>query len=121
MKDALHGKLQVLVVAVDRSWVLSSAGGTDVLSGCKQRLDGFRLEHEQSGDRAQTGRHYLVATRRADPLDDIFAAQLLQIVRGLAGTVGGWALIAECANLIGQAEAVKPSGEADNAMTAPAT
>ena len=80
------------------------------LGGRKQRLDGFLLEHEQGGDRPQTGRHYLVAARRADPLDDIFAAQLLQIVRGLAGAVGGGALIAKCANLIGQAGGGEPVG-----------
>jgi hypothetical protein len=72
---------------------LPSAGGTDVLSGREQRFDGFLSEHEQGSDRPQTGRKGLVATRRADPLDDLFAAEFLQIVRGLAGTVGGWTLM----------------------------
>jgi hypothetical protein len=39
---------------------------------------------------------------RADPADDLFAAEFLQIVRCLARTVGGQTLIAGRANLIGQ-------------------
>ena len=100
-----------MVVAIDGSWVLSSAGRGDFLSSGEQRLDDFVSEHDQGRDRAQTGRHHLVATRRYDPPDDLFAAEFLQIVCGLAGTVGGSASV----------EAVKPSGETDNMMTASAT
>ena len=46
VKDALHGEPQVMVVAIDDPRVLRSAGGTDVLSGRKQRFDGFLSEHE---------------------------------------------------------------------------
>ena len=46
-------------------------------------------ERQQGGDRAQTGRDRFVASRRADALHDLFAAEFLQIVRRLAGTVGG--------------------------------
>jgi hypothetical protein len=102
VKDALHGEPQFMVVAIDDPRVLPSADGTDVLSGREQRFEGFVSEHEQGSDRPQTGRKGLVATRRADPLDDLFAAEFLQIVCGLAGTVGGWTLIAERANLISQ-------------------
>ena len=103
MKDALHGEPQVLVVAIDGPMGFAPPRvGADVLSGGEQRFDGFVAEHEQGSDRPQTGRKGLVAARRADPADDLFAAEFLQIVGGLAGTVGGWALIAERANLIGQ-------------------
>ncbi len=54
----------------------------------EQRLDGFVSERQQGCDRAQPRRDRLVATRRADALHDLFAAEFLQIVRRLAGTVG---------------------------------
>jgi hypothetical protein len=43
VEHALNGKSQALVVAVDRSWVLSYAGGTDALGGCRHRLDGLAV------------------------------------------------------------------------------
>ena len=33
VKDALHGVSQVVVVAIDGSWVLCTVGGGDFLSG----------------------------------------------------------------------------------------
>src|ERR1700733_3266536 len=102
MKDALHGASQVQVVAIDGLRVLSSVGWGDLLSGGEERFDGFVAKHEQSGDRPQTGREGLIATGRTDPTDDLFTAELLQIVGCLAGTVGGWASIAERADLIGE-------------------
>ena len=74
----------------------------DFLSGREQRLDGFVAKNEQGSDRPQTGRKGLVAMRRTDPMDDLFPAEFFEIVGCSAGTVGGWALIAECANLSGQ-------------------
>jgi hypothetical protein len=41
VKDAFHRESQVLVVAIDGSWILSSARGGDVLSGGEQRFDRF--------------------------------------------------------------------------------
>ena len=70
MKDTVHGESQVMVVAIDGSWVLSSMGGGDFLSGGEQRFDSFVAEHEQGGDRPQTGRKGLVATSGTDPADD---------------------------------------------------
>ena len=102
MEDALHGASQIEVVVIDGSRVLSSAGCGDFLSCGEEWFDGFVAKHEQGGDRPQTGRKGLVATGRTDPADDLFTAELLQIVGCLARTVGGWALIAECADLIGQ-------------------
>ena len=94
MKDALHGESQILVVAVDGSWVLSSMGGGEFLSSGQQRFDGLVAEHEQGSDGPQARRNGFVATGRADPLDDLFTAKFLQIVCCLAGAVGGWTLIA---------------------------
>jgi hypothetical protein len=50
MKDALHGVPQVLVVAVDGSWVLSPMGRGELLSSGQQRFDGLVAEHEQGSD-----------------------------------------------------------------------
>src|SRR6476620_419158 len=66
VKDALHGGSQVLVVAVDGPWILSSAGWRDFLCGGEQWFDGLVAEHEQRGDRSQSGRHRLIAASRAD-------------------------------------------------------
>jgi len=89
-KDALHGASQVMVVAIDGSWVLPAMAGQGFLSGGEERLDGFVAENKQGGDGAQPGWNGLVAASRANPADDLFAAQLLQVVSGVAGTVGGW-------------------------------
>ena len=97
-----HGGSEVQVVAIDGPWFLPSVGWGDFLSGGEQRPDSLVAKHEQGSDRSQTGRKGLVATRRTDPADDLFAAEFFQIVGCLAGAVGGWALIAECANLNGQ-------------------
>ena len=93
MEDSLHGASQVQVVVIDGSRVLSSAGWGDFLNCGEEWFHGFVAKHEQGGDRPQTGRKGLVATRRTDPADDLFAAELLQILGRLSGTVGGWALI----------------------------
>src|SRR5271165_5919387 len=89
MKDALHGALQVQVVAIDGSGVLPPVVRGDLLSGGEEGFDGLVAKDEQGGDRPQTGRKGLIATRRADPADDLFTAELLQIVGCLAGTVVG--------------------------------
>ena len=78
MKDALHGALQVQVVAIDGSGVLPSVVRGDLLSGGEEGFDGLVAKDEQGGDRPQTGRKGLIATRRADPADDLFTAELLQ-------------------------------------------
>jgi hypothetical protein len=64
MKDALHGESQVQIVAIDGSWVLSSMGWGDLLSSGEERFYSFVAKHEQGGDRPQTGRKGLIATRR---------------------------------------------------------
>jgi hypothetical protein len=95
-------------VAIDGSRVLASVGRGDFLCGGEQRFDGLIAKHEQGGDRPQARRYRLIATRRADPLDDLFAAKLLQIISRLSGTIGGGALVAGCTDLLGKLR----SGEA---------
>jgi hypothetical protein len=68
VKDAVHGESQLILVAIYGSRVLSSVGGSDFLDGGEQRLDGFVSEGRQGGDRAQTGRDRVVATRCVDAL-----------------------------------------------------
>ena len=101
MKDALHGESQVQIVAIDGSWVLSSMGWGDLLSSGEERFYSFVAKHEQGGDRPQTGRKGLIATRRTDLRRTICLVprSFFQIVGCFAGTVGGWALIAERADL----------------------
>jgi hypothetical protein len=93
MKDTLHGTSQVQVVVIDGPRVLCCVVRGDFLSSGEERFDGFVAKDEQGRDGPQTGRKGLVATRRTDPADDLFAAELLQILGRLSGTVGGWALI----------------------------
>jgi hypothetical protein len=102
MEDALHREPQVIVVAIDGSWILSAMAGGDVLGGREQWFDGFVAENVERSDGPQAGGDRFVATGHADPADDLFAAEFLQIVSGLAGTVGRWVLLIECANLSGQ-------------------
>ena len=85
MKDALHGALQIEVVAIDGSGVLPPIVRGDLLSGGEEGFDGLVAKDEQGGDRPQTGRERFIAMRRADPADDVFTAKLLQIVGCLAG------------------------------------
>ena len=94
-------------MAIDGSRVLASVGRGDFLCGGEQRFDGLVAKHEQGGDRPQARRYRLIATRRADPLDDLFAAEFLQILSRLPGTIGG-ALGAGGADLLGK----RSSGEA---------
>ena len=52
MKDALHGALQVQVVAIDGSGVLPAVVRGDLLSGGEEGFDGLIAKDEQGGDRA---------------------------------------------------------------------
>ena len=80
MKDALHGEPQVLVVAVDCSWVLSSMGGGEFLSSGQQRFDGFVAKNDESGNRPEAVGERLVAAGVTDPANDVLAAKLFEII-----------------------------------------
>ena len=87
MEDTLHGSSDGIVVGVDRFWVVRAARWAEWLSGGEQGFDGFVSENEQRSHRPETGWQRLVAAGVADPADDLFAAEFLQIISGVAGTV----------------------------------
>ena len=87
MEDPSHGRLDGMVVAIDRFWVVCAARGSEGLSGSEERFDGFVAQDEERGHRPETGRQRLVAAGVVDPADDVFAAEFFQIISGEAGTV----------------------------------
>ena len=57
------------------------------LSGGQEGFDSFVSEDEQRSHRSEPSWERLVAAGMADPPDDLFAAELLQIIGGVAGAV----------------------------------
>ena len=100
MEDAFHGNSDSVVVSVDRFWVVRPAGWVERLSGGQEGFDSFVSEDEQRRHRSEPGWERLVAAGVADPADDVFAAEFLQIIPGMAGAVLAWALFTECAHVI---------------------
>src|SRR6516225_9173999 len=72
---------------IDRCWVVRTAGWVERLSGGKEGFDGFVSEDDQRGHRPEAGRERLVAAGVADAANDLFAAEFLQIISGVAGAV----------------------------------
>ena len=66
---------------------MCSAPRAEWLSGGEQGSDGFVAQDEECSHRPQTGWQRLVAAGVADPADDVFAAEFLQIIGGVARTV----------------------------------
>ena len=87
MEDAFHCNPDGLVVGVDRFWVVRPAGWVERLSGGQEGFDSFVSEDEKHRHRPETGQQRLVAAAVADPVDDVFAAEFLQIISGVAGTI----------------------------------
>jgi hypothetical protein len=87
MEDTLHCDSDGMVVGVDRFWVVRAAGWAEWLSGGEKGLDGFVSENEQRGHRPQTGWQRFIAAGVANAAKDLFAAEFLQIVSGVAGAV----------------------------------
>jgi hypothetical protein len=87
MEDASHGDLDGSVVEIDRFWVVRSAPRAEWLSRSEQGFDGFVAQDEERRHRPETGRQRLVAASVADSADDVLAAEFLQIISGVAGTV----------------------------------
>ena len=109
MEDAFHCNSDSVVVSVDRFWVVRPAGWVERLSGGQKGFDSFVSEDEQRSHRFKPGWKWLVAAGVADPADDVFAAEFLQIIRGVARAVLARALFTECAHAggdIGGGEAV---------------
>jgi hypothetical protein len=79
------------------------------LSGGQEGFDSFVSEDEQRSHRSEPGWERLVAAGMGDPADDVFAAEFLQVISGVAGAVLARALFTECAHAggdIGGGEAV---------------
>src|SRR5947209_19674383 len=94
MEDALHCNSDGMVVGVDRFWVVRAAGWAEWLSGGEKGFDGFVSQNEQRGHRPQTSWQRFVAAGVSDAAKDLFAAEVFQIVSGVAGAVLGWGLFA---------------------------
>src|SRR5438094_10675638 len=101
MEDALHCNFDSVVVRVDRFWVMRPAGWVEKLSGGQEGFDSFVSEDEQRSHRSEPSWERLVAAGMADPADDLFAAEFLQIIGGVAGALVGGALFTECAAATG--------------------
>src|SRR5258706_9635711 len=91
MEDASHGGLDGSVVEIDRFWVVRSAPRAEWLSRSEQGFDGFVAQDEERRHRPETGRQRLVAASVADSADDVLAAEVLQIISGVAGALLCWA------------------------------
>src|SRR5438105_13526100 len=114
MEDALHCNFDSVVVRVDRFWVMRPAGWVERLSGGQEGFDSFVSEDEQRSHRSEPGWERLVAAGVADPADDVFAAEFLQIIRGVAGAILARAILAralftECAHAGGDRTAPPPA------------
>ena len=119
MEDAFHCNFDSVVVRVDRFWVMRPAGWVERLSGGQEGFDSFVSEDEHRSHRSEPGWERLVAAGVADPADDVFAAEFLQIIPGMAGAVLAWALFTECAHAngdIGGGEAVGRGGQGDQRL-----
>ena len=87
VEDTLHCDSDAMVVGVDRFGVVRAAGWAEWLSGGEKGFDGFVSENEQRGHRPQTGWQRFIAARVCDAAKDLFAAEFLQIVSGVARAV----------------------------------
>ena len=87
MKDALHGEPEGVVVGVDGFGVEPAAGWVEGPGGGEERFDSFVAENDQRGDRAEPAGERCVAAGVADAANDVLAAELFEIVGGVAGTV----------------------------------
>jgi len=88
MEDAFHCNFDSVVVGVDRFWVMRPAGWCERLSGGQEGFDSFVSEDEQRSHRSEPGWEGLVAAGVADPADDVFAAEFLQIIPHGGGRIG---------------------------------
>jgi hypothetical protein len=101
MEDAVHCNSNGFVMGVDRFWVMRRAGWVERLSGGQEGFDSFVSEDEQRSHGSEPGWKRLVPARVTDPADDLFAAEFLQIIRGVTGAVLAGALFTECADANG--------------------
>jgi hypothetical protein len=64
VNDALHSKLQGLVVGIDEFGVVAAAGWMEGPGGGEEGFDGFVAQNEESSDRPEPAGQRLVAARR---------------------------------------------------------
>ena len=98
---------------------LRRACWVEKLSGGQEGFDSFVSEYEQRSHRSEPSWERLVAAGMADPPDDLFAAEFLQIIPGMAGAVLAWVLFTDCAHAngdIGGGEAVGRGGQGDQRL-----
>ena len=88
MEEAFHSSSNGLVVGVDWFLVERCAGWAERLSGGEEGFDSFVSEDEQRSHRSEPSWKRLVPAGVADPADDLFAAEFLQILRGDGGRIG---------------------------------
>ncbi len=87
MEDALHGKLQGVIVGIDRFGIVGAALWMKGLGGGGERFDRLVAENDERSHRSETAGERFVATRAADAVNDVFATELFQIIGGVSGTV----------------------------------
>ena len=95
MEDALDGKLQGVVVVIDRFGVVAAASWVKRPGGGEERFDGFVAENDEGGQRPETAGERFVAAGAANAANDVLTAQLFQIISGVARTVSWVAVITE--------------------------
>jgi hypothetical protein len=66
MEDGFHCRSNGMVVGVDWSWVVRSAGRAELLSRGEEWFGSFVSENEERGHCPQTGRERFVAAGVAD-------------------------------------------------------
>src|SRR5947209_3375758 len=86
-------------MSVDRGIRLRGAASLHLERSSQQRFNYLLAKHNTGRHRTQTLRRGLVTARNSLSLDESFAAQLFQVVRGVARPILGLALPALCANL----------------------
>jgi hypothetical protein len=87
VEDTLHRELQSTVVGIDRLGVVGAAGWAKWAGGGEEWFDGFVTENDERSHRPEAAGKCFIAARAADAGDDVLAAQLFQVIGGLAGAV----------------------------------
>jgi hypothetical protein len=121
MEYTSHRCSNRVVMRVERSWVLCAASWAEFLRRSEKRLNRLISEHNEGGYRPEACRPGLITTGLANALHDLLATELLQVVRRVGGTILCRVCLLSAQTRAASSEAVKPSEEADKAMTASAT
>src|SRR5258708_15640497 len=85
MEDATHGRLDGIVVEIDRFWVVCAVRGAEWLSGSKQGFDGFVAQDEERCHRPEAGQQRLVAAGVGGPAGVCFFGGVFFVSKNTAG------------------------------------